>query len=297
LACSKTLNNESGVINLSQVKIVTDSTADLPKDLAAKYGIAVIPLKVIFNDDEPLRDGVDIDTEHFYRRQVERKEYSRTSQPTPAEFCSLYKELSKSCSSIISIHLSSELSGTCQSAMMAKDMLPDLDIEVVDSRMASMGLGLIALEAARAAEEDKTKTEILSAVKHMISGAQLFFIVDTLDYLARGGRIGKAQAFLGTLLNIKPILFLKDGVVHPLEKARGRTSAIDKLAQIIGEKTGKSRYKCALVHGMDPKGIEQLQQKIMPLLDCDEIVLSTLGAVIGTHTGLGALGIAIIPEQ
>lgn len=282
---------------LSQVKIVTDSTADLPKELAAKYGITVVPLKVIFSDDEPpLRDGVDIDTEQFYRRQVERNEYSRTSQPTPSEFCSLYRDLSASCSSIISIHLSSALSGTCQSALMAKDMLPGLDIEVVDSRMASMGLGLIALEAARAAGEDKTKTEIISAVKHMISGAELFFIVDSLDYLARGGRIGKAQAFLGTLLNIKPILFLKDGVVHPLEKARGRTRAIDKLAQIIVEKTGNGRFKCALMHGMDPDGIKQLHQKIIPLLDCDEILYSTLGAVIGTHTGLGALGIAIIPE-
>lgn len=168
------------MINLNQVKIVTDSTADLPKELAAKYGITIIPLKVIFNDDEPLRDGVDIDTEQFYRRQVERKEYSRTSQPTPAEFCSLYRELSMSCSSIISIHLSSALSGTCQSAMMAKDMLPGLDIEVVDSRMASMGLGLIALEAARAADEDKTKAEIISAVKHMISGAELFLLLTVL---------------------------------------------------------------------------------------------------------------------
>ena len=239
---------------------------------------------------------MDIDTEQFYRRQVERNEYSRTSQPTPAEFFSIYSELSISCSSIISIHLSSDLSGTCQSARMAKDMLSGLDIEVVDSRMASRGLGLIALEAARAVAEDKTKSEIISAVKHMISGAELFFIVDNLDYLARGGRIGKAQAFLGTLLNIKPILFLKDGVVHPLEKAMVRTSAIDKLAQIIGEETGKSRIKCALVHGMDPDGVKQLHQKIMPLLDCDEIVFSALGAVIGTHTGLGALGIAIIPE-
>ena len=281
---------------MSQVKIVTDSTADLPKELAAKYGITIVPLKVIFNDDEPLRDGVDIDTEQFYRRQVERMEYSRTSQPTPAEFCSLYRELSTSCSSIISIHLSSALSGTCQSAMMAKDMLPDLDIEVMDSRMASMGLGLIALEAARAAAEGKTKAEIISAVKQMISGAELFFIVDSLDFLARGGRIGKAQAFLGTLLNIKPILFLKEGVVHPLEKARGRTKAVDRLVQIVGEKTGNGRFKCALVHGMDPKGVEQLHQKIMPFVDCNEIVISTLGAVIGTHTGLGALGIAIIPE-
>jgi DegV family protein with EDD domain len=281
---------------MSRVKIVTDSTADLPKELAAKYEITVVPLKVIFNDDEPLRDGVDIETEQFYRRQVEKKEYSRTSQPAPAEFCSIYRELSLSCSSIISIHLSSDLSGTCQSAWMAKEMLPGIDIEVVDSRLASMGLGLIALEAARLAGEGQTKEEILGVIKHMISGAELFFIVDTLDYLARGGRIGKAQAMLGTFLNIKPILFLKDGVVHPLEKARGRSRAIDRLSQIIGEKAGIRRIKCSLVHGMDPEGVKQLYQKIMPLVNCNEMVFSTLGAVIGTHTGPGTLGVIIIPE-
>jgi DegV family protein with EDD domain len=178
----------------------------------------VVPLKVIFNDDEPLRDGVDINTEQFYRRLVENKEYSRTSQPAPAEFRKVFKDLTSDGSSVVSLHLSSCLSGTCQSAQMARDMLPGADIEVIDSKMASMGHGIIALEAARAAGEGKSKDEILGIVRQMISGAMLYFIVDTLEYLARGGRIGKAQALLGNILSIKPILYLKDGIVHPLKK-------------------------------------------------------------------------------
>ncbi|MBP7331725.1 MAG: DegV family protein [Firmicutes bacterium] len=281
---------------MNQVKIVTDSTADLPPDLAAKYNITVVPLMVIFNDNEIFRDGVDIDTGQFYRRQIERKEYSRTSQPAPAEFLSIYKELSSSGSSVISIHLSSALSGACQSARMARDMLPGADIAVIDSKLASMGLGMIALEAARAAGAGKNKDEILRIVRQMISEGMLYFIVDTLEYLARGGRIGKAQALLGNILSIKPILYLKDGVVHPLEKTRGRAKAIDRLAQIVEKKVGQRRVKCALMHGMDPVGMRQLYENIMPLLNCDEPVCSTLGAVIGTHTGMGALGIAVFPD-
>ncbi len=281
---------------MNQVKIVTDSTADLPPDLAAKYNITVVPLMVIFNDNEIFRDSVDIDTGQFYRRQIERKEYSRTSQPAPAEFLSIYKELSSSGSSVISIHLSSALSGACQSARMARDMLPGADIAVIDSKLASMGLGMIALEAARAAGAGKNKDEILRIVRQMISEGMLYFIVDTLEYLARGGRIGKAQALLGNILSIKPILYLKDGVVHPLEKTRGRAKAIDRLAQIVEKKVGQRRVKCALMHGMDPVGMRQLYENIMPLLNCDEPVCSTLGAVIGTHTGMGALGIAVFPD-
>lgn len=281
---------------MNQVKIVTDSTADLPKDLAAKYNITVVPLMVIYNDNETLRDGVDIDTEQFYNRQVERKEHSRTSQPAPAEFLCVYKELSSSGSSVISIHLSAALSGTCQSAQMARDMLPSADIVVVDSKLASMGLGMIVLEAARAAGEGKNKDEILRIVKQMISEGMLYFIVDTLEYLARGGRIGKAQALLGNILSIKPILYIKDGIVHPLEKTRGRAKAIDRLAQIIEKKVGRRRVKCSLIHGMDTAGMKQLYERIVPLLNCDEPVCSTLGAVIGTHTGLGALGISVFPE-
>jgi len=281
---------------MSQVKIVTDSTADLPRELIEKYNITVVPLMVIFNNNEMFRDGVDIDNEEFYRRQVELKEHSRTSQPAPAEFLDIYRELSASGSSIISIHLSAALSGTCQSARMAAEMLPNADIVVIDSKLASMGLGMIALEAARAADEGRDKNEILRTIRQMISEGMLYFIVDTLEYLALGGRIGKARALLGNILSIKPVLYLKDGIIHPLEKVRGRARAIDRLAQIISRKVGQRRVRCTLIHGMDPAGMQQLHQKIMPLLNCPEPVCSTLGAVIGTHTGLGALGIGIFPE-
>ena len=281
---------------MNQVRIVTDSTADLPKELIAKYEITVVPLKVIFDGEEPLRDGVDIVTEQFYRRQVEKREVSKTSQPAPVEFATVYSELSVGGNSIISIHLSSALSGTFQSARMAKEMVPGADIEVIDTKSVSMGLGLIVLEAARAAGEGKTKENILEIVSGMISNIQVFFIVDTLEYMARGGRIGKAQAFLGSILNIKPLLFLKDGIVYPYEKVRGKTKAIERLAQIVEEKVGKQKIKCSLVHGMDPEGLAQLHRKVMSRINCNEPVISDLGAVVGTHVGPGVLGIIFIPE-
>jgi len=281
---------------MNEIRIVTDSTADLPEELIEKHRITVVPLKVIFNDEEPLLDGVDIKTEQFYRRQVEKKEYSKTSQPAPAEFHKVFSGLAASGASVISIHLSSALSGTCQSARMAREMLPDSDIDVIDSRSASMGLGLIVLEAARAAASGKTKIEVLDMIGKMISKVKLYFFVDTLEYLARGGRIGRAQALLGTILSIKPLLYLNDGVVEPLEKVRGKSRAIERLAQIIEEKAGGRQVICSIVHGLDQEGADQLYSRLIPRLHCGEPVLSTLGAVIGTHVGPRALGVIIIPN-
>ncbi len=281
---------------MNHVRIVTDSTADLPKELIAKYEITVVPLKVIFNGKETLKDGVDIETEQFYRRQVEKKEMSGTSQPTPVEFASVYNKLAVGGHSIISIHISSALSGTSQSARLAKEMVPGADIEVIDSQLASVGLGLIVLEAAKAAKEGKTKEYILKEIYNMISKTQVYFVVDTLEYLSRGGRIGKAQAFLGTILNIKPILYLKDGIVQPYEKVRGKSRAIERLVQIVKEKTNGQKIKCFLAHGMNPAGLEQLLRKVRSQLNCDEPVVSTLGAVIGTHTGPGVVGIVFMSE-
>lgn len=281
---------------MNRVKIVTDSTADLPKELILKHNITVTPLKVFFNDGRPLRDGVDIGAEEFYHRLAEKGEMSRTSQPTPAEFARTYKKLSSDGSSIISIHISSAMSGTCQSAGIAKEMTTGADVTVIDSKVTSMGLGLIVLEAARAAGEGKTKGDVLEYINNMINSVQVYFIVDTLEYLKRGGRIGKAQAFWGAILSIKPLLYLRDGLVQPLEKVRGRAKAIDRLAHIVTEKAGKQKIRCSFVHGMDPAGMEQLVQMMAPRLNYDQPILSVAGAVIGTHTGPGVLGLAFIPE-
>lgn len=282
---------------MNRVRIVTDSTADLPRALVEEYGISVVPLKVIFKGEEPLKDGVDIDTGQFYQRQVDRKESSGTSQPSPADFAAVYGKLAEKGNSIISIHLSSALSGTFQSARLAAETMPGADIVVIDSRSVSMGLGLLALEAARAAEQGQSKQEILDLVREILPKIQVFFIVDSLEYLMRGGRIGKAQAFIGTILNIKPLLYLEEGLVHPYEKVRGKARAIDRLIQIAEEKAAdKKTIKCSLVHGMDPSGLEQLRQKITTRLNLQELIIAQLGAVVGTHTGPGVLGIVFLPE-
>ncbi|HHU85323.1 MAG: DegV family protein [Pelotomaculaceae bacterium] len=279
---------------MNQVQIVTDSTADLPEKLVKDHNIAVVPLKVIFNGKDTYRDGVDISTEQFYQRLVERRETATTSQPTPGEFVSVYTSLSAK--SIISIHLSSVMSGTCQSARIAREMVPGADIEVVDSKSVSMGLGLIVLEAARAAGKGMTKGEILKIISDLQARLQVFFIVDSLEYLARGGRIGMATAFLGTILNIKPLLYLSKGQVQPYEKIRGKTKAIERLAQIVEEKAAGQKIKCSIVHGMDPEGMEKFCQKIKAKLHCAEPVISKLGAVVGTHTGPGVVGIVFAPD-
>lgn len=260
---------------MQNICIVTDSTADLPENLVSEYGITVVPLKVIFGENEMLRDGVDIG---------------------PAEFAAVYEELATRAGSIVSVHISSELSGTVQSARLAAGMVSGADIEVVDSRLVSMGLGLIVLESAKAAWDGKTKAEIVFLIENMIEKIQLFFVVNTLEYLARGGRIGKAQAFLGSLLNIRLICCLKEGIIHPYEKVRGKARAIERLVEITAGKMGGQPVLCSLVHGMDPVGLEQLRLKVMDKLNlAGDPILSELGAVVGTHAGPGVLGVMCYP--
>lgn len=278
---------------MQKVHIVTDSTADLPAALAEAHGVTVVPLKVIFSGSEPLLDGVDINHEQFYRRMLESRELSTTSQPTPAEFAAVYRQLAAAGGSVISIHISSAMSGTCQSARMAKEMVAGADIEVIDSNLVSMGLGLVALEAAGAARDGKSKEEILKIINQSLGRTHVYFILDNMDALVRGGRIGRAQGFLGTILNIKPLLYLKEGMVHPYEKVRGHARAIERLLEVVEEITGKQKIKCSLVHGHNPAGIEQLREKIAGRLNYESPVITTgIGAVVGTHAGAGALGIA-----
>lgn len=278
---------------MSPVRIVTDSTADIPRDLVNKYNITVVPLKVIF-ENETLLDGFEISSQEFFKRQVENKEMSRTSQPAPADFFTVYSDLSAGGDSVISIHISSVMSGTCQSANMAREILPSADIEVIDSRFTSMGLGLIVLEAASAAYEGKSKEYIMDLIREMIDRVQLFFIVNTLEYLARGGRIGRAQAFLGTILNIMPLLYMKDGTVNPYEKVRGKSKAIERLSQVVVEKSGGKKIKCSIVHGVNPSGAEQFMKRLADSIDCGEPIIAEIGSVVGTHTGPGVIGIAFI---
>lgn len=281
---------------MSRVRIVTDSTADLPKEIIHQLGIIVVPLKVTIGE-KVYRDGVDISSGEIIKRLEHDGIMPATSQPSPGEFVAVYEKLIAKGESVISIHLSGKLSGTVQSAQTAKTMTDAKNIFIVDSKTASMGLGLIVVAAAKAAQEGKIAREILAMVKDLVDKSFVLFLVDTLDYLEKGGRIGKAAAFLGSLLKIKPILTVdKEGQVVPLEKVRGRAKALERMAQIIEEKIDMTRhYECAFLYGNDCEGAFKLEEYVLSVLNCNNSTISELGPVILSHTGPGLIGVAVQP--
>lgn len=282
---------------MSKVRIVTDSTADIPKKIVNELGIIVVPLKVSLGD-QVYRDGVDISSQEIMAGMIKGDFQPTTSQPSPGELVAVYENLIAKGETVISIHLSGKLSGTVQSAQTAKTMTDSRDIYVVDSKSASMGLGLIVIAAARAAAEGMHVREILHLIKEKIELHFILFFVDTLEFLEKGGRIGKANAFLGTLLKIKPILTIdEEGQVTPLEKVRGKMKAFERLASIIAERTDIAKsYECALLGVNDEEAIAKLKQLVEPILNCDDYKIAELGPVILSHTGPGTIGIVVCPK-
>lgn len=280
------------------VKIVTDSAGDLPLDLLDKAGIAMVPLTVHFGEEQ-YKDALEMGGDEFYRRLPNTQHHPRTSQPSPADFASCYERVAAGGASIVSVHLSSKLSGTYQSAILAKSMLPDLDVEVVDSKSASLGSGLMALHAARLAERGASKTAILAELAGISSRMHLIFTVDTLEYLKRNGRIGAAQHLLGTLLNMKPVLGLdREGAVAALDRVRGRSRVIPRLLELMGErvKPGTS-INCAVMHAEALPSAQELMDGVRQQYRVEHGLTGNLGAVIGTHVGPGAVGIAFYSSQ
>ncbi len=274
---------------MGKINIVTDSTADLPESLIKELNITVVPLKVSFGD-KVYREGIDISAKTFFEKLGQSTELPRTSQPSPGEFQEIYRELACDGSSIISIHLSSHLSGTCQSAQLAKSSLPHLDITVVDSKQVSMGLGMIVLAAARAAKDGKTEIEILASIEKIIRKMQTYIVVDTLEYLKKGGRIGKASALMGTVLNIKPILTIEDGIITPFEKTRGKAKAIERIIELVKEFSDKNGLiRSAIVHADALDEAVDLHGKLITGIKYCELIISEIGAVVGTHGGPGTI--------
>ncbi|MBM7855909.1 DegV family protein with EDD domain [Desulfohalotomaculum tongense] len=276
---------------MASIKIVTDSTADLSSDLLAQYDISMIPLQVNFSS-ESLKDRLEITPAEFYQRLKTEKKVPRTSQPAPGDIYNVYKKLADEGHSIVSIHIASNFSGTYQAALLAKSMLPEADIHVFDSRTVSVGLGLVVLAAAKAVKEGKSLEEVISVVERTIPNIKIYFFVDTLEYLAKGGRIGGAAAFLGSLLNIKPLLAALEGEVQPVEKVRGRKRAVSRLIKIIKSETAGKKCHCILAHAGNKPGLDDLAEKIRPEINFEEILLEQLGPVVGCHVGPGAVGIA-----
>jgi DegV family protein with EDD domain len=274
------------------VKVVTDSTADLPPELARRFGIEVVPLYVHFGE-ETRRDRVDIGPDEFYQKLVQSQQLPTTSAPSPGVLQEVYFRHLKESEGIISIHISSKLSATHNSALLAREQVRG-KIEVIDSLTCSMALGLLALAAARMAREGMGFQELAREVKTMLPRAYVFGLLDTLDYLVKGGRIGKARALVGSLLNIKPLLTVKAGEAHDLARVRTRARAIDKLCQIV--ESFRSIQAMAVLSTTTPQEAEGLAQRLGAHYQ-EEIHMARFGPVMGTYTGPGALGIAVLGES
>jgi len=277
---------------MSKIQIVTDSTADLSIDLIKQFNITVVPLRVNF-DQETFLEGKELSPKDFYQKLTTVEKLPTTSQPSPGDFAAVYQELAANgVKEIISIHLSKELSGTYQSALLAKSMVAEqIKVTVIDSKLVSMGLGLVVLAAARAAREEKTQEEICKIIFEVQNKIKTFFVVDTLEYLQKGGRIGKASSIVGTLLNIKPILTIADGEVHTFEKIRGKGKALDRIMEIANENIQGKKVQCAITHSNCLDTALKLHEKILNELNCTEIYISDIGAVVGTHVGPGTVAL------
>lgn len=276
---------------MAELVIVTDSTADIPPAVREKYGIEVVPLEVIFGD-EVYKDGVDITSAEFFDRLESSSVMPRTSQPSPGDFARIYKKLLDQQKEIISIHISAELSGTVHSAYMGRKLVGGgSKIDIVDSRLVSLALGLIVVEAAKAVSAGKQKDYVLELINKMIQKTRVYFLVDTLEYLARGGRIGKAQSLMGTLLNIKPILTFRDGIIYPYDKIRGFNKAVQRIVDGINEEFKGKRVLTAFVYGTEGELFHNFHQKITAQIDYVESVRGQLGPVVGTHGGPGIVGV------
>ncbi len=277
---------------MTQVRIVTDSTCDLPAELVEKYQISVVPLTVFFGE-QAYRDGIDITSQEFYQRLVQAKKLPTTSQPSPGDFATAYQPLAAEGYEIISIHLSGELSGTVRSAELGGQMVPGIELEVIDSRTTSIGLGLLVIAAAKAAQAHKSRAEIINLLKGLLDGkSDLRFFLDNLNYVYKGGRIGRASSFLGNLLNIKPILSFQDGIVTPHDKVRGRNRAMERLITMIKEQVGNQQITFAIVHSNAYNHAEQLYQRMAQEFSPAGAFIAELNPVVGTYGGPGVLGIA-----
>jgi DegV family protein with EDD domain len=280
---------------VSNVAIVTDSVADLPPQLAEEFGITVVPLVVSF-DTESYRDGLDLSPDQFYEKLRTSKVLPATSVPPPAAFADAYDNLAEKTNGIVVISLTSKLSATYQVALHAVGLMKkQCRVEVLDSQWAVMAQGFISIAAAKAAQSGASLDEVLDVARHTIRRVDMHAAFDTLEYLERGGRVGKAQAFLGSLLRVNPVIGLRDGEVYPVARERSRAKAVDHLynfAADFGNVEG-----LAVEYATDLDEANMLVQRLHSKYPRAPIYLSRASPVIGTHTGLGLIVVTVFGDR
>lgn len=279
-----------------KVAIVTDSTAYIPQELIEKLNIHTIPLSVVF-DDESFREGIDITTEQFYEKMKNAEELPSTSQPAIGEFLELYESLSKEYDEVISLHLSSRFSGTYHAAESAGEMVEGINVFPFDTELSAMPQGLFVLEAAEQASQGRSAEAIVTYLQEMKERAHAYFMVDNLTNLQKGGRLNSAQAILGSVLNIKPILHIVDGLIVPFEKIRTRRKAINRIMNmLIDDAKSKKIVKVVFIHGNNEQSAIDLRDKFAEQFPEVETLISYFGPVIGTHLGENSIGVSWYTE-
>jgi len=274
------------------IAIVTDSTAYMPPELVQQHRIHVVP-NVVNWGTKTYRDGVDITSAEFFERRKTDPENPTTAVASIGEFRDVYAKAAEGAAGVVGIHLSAKLSGTYSAAEQARTMLTDKSIRVLDSNATAMALGFVVLAAARAAEAGRSIDDVVAAAEATIPTVGLVFTVETLEFLRRGGRIGGAQAFLGGLLDMKPILELRDGRVEPMERVRTKKKALDRILDVIAEQTaGRSPIRLATIHAAAPAEAAALLEAAKTRLGAIEAIIAEASPTVATHTGPGTVGLA-----
>jgi len=280
---------------MSRIALVTDSSAYLPPELVTESGVDVIPI-YIHSGGETYRDGVDIDATVFYERLTSIPALPTTSQPSAGDFVELYRHLSTEADAIISVHISSGISGTVSSAFTARQLLANMadppEIYVIDSRTTAHGLALLVTAAARDIADGTPAAQVAQRVETLASRVSTIFVVDTLEYLRKGGRIGGAAALAGSVLKVKPVLYLNEGRIDVLEKVRTASKAKQRLLEIVAERAGKQPIHACIVHAQVPQEAERIRRHVADSFECRELFAVEFSPAIAVHVGPGTVGVA-----
>ena len=280
----------------TKVAIVTDSVANLTPETIAEHNIYVIP-QILNWEGQSLLDQIDITTTEFYARLAQSKDLPKTSQPSPGQFTEHFQKVAEGAESIVAIFVSSALSGTIQSATLGAQEMGDYPIEIVDSRSASLGLGLLAVAAARQAAAGHDYSEVAEHVRGLVARMRVLFVVDTLEYLHKGGRIGGAKRLVGSVLSIKPVLHIENGQIEPLASVRTKSKAIAHMLDVVlAEMNGKQHIHAGIIHAGAPQDAEYIKQQVLQAVQPEELLRNELTPVIGANVGPGIVGMGYYTE-
>lgn len=282
------------------VAIITDTTASIPDELVDTLNIHLIPYYINIGN-QTLRDVFDISREKFYRWLPTASQLPTTSNPGPGDYVRMFRELYERTKEMVVITMTSIGSGAYQAASVAKEMiteeLPDIQVDVIDTRQVAMAQGWSVIEAARAALAGASLRRIIEITRQTAARAMMIQTADTLKYLYMGGRIGRAIHLVGTLLNVKPLIGMENGEIVAYGQARSRSRAYEKMASLLAERFGSgARLKVAYMHAAAPEEVQELRRKMEQAFQCVETIVSELSPALGVHSGPGTTGLAVVPE-